>query len=380
MKVFCLIAVLATVSASFHLACHDHFEAFKEKHRVTYEDDAEHLKRRDIFCARMKEVDDLNAKAPGKNVFGVTKFSDRTFEEFSVLLGRKGRATPVSEEKLKQTRPLTGKKHHKLSATTSGTVDWTASGMTTPVKNQGQCGSCWAHSVTEQIESEFMLAGNAPWPFSVQQVTSCVKKCFGCGGGDTPAGYEYIMSLPKGQGLGSDSFAPYVQSMTEQCLGKRCTEDCDNIDLKTLETKSSLTGYYATVDDYSYAVEGCTDGCASQNMTGLAAAIAEHGPASICVNAANWASYAGNGAVMTVDQCGGFGYDDLDHCVQLTGYNADADTPYWMVRNSWSTDWGNDGYIYLEFSDNANPCGIADEATFVQLGSTKGERKDGGGM
>ena len=364
-----LIAVVAAavVSASFHLNCHEHFEEFKTKHLVQYADENEHAKRKAIFCDRMKEVDELNAKAPGKPAaFGVTKFSARTFEEFSVLLGRKGHATPVSEEKLKQTRPLTGKKHSKLQGT-SGTVDWTAAGMTTPVKNQGQCGSCWAHSATEQIESEFMLSGEAPLEFSVQQVTSCVKKCFGCGGGDTPAAYDYIKSLPKGQGLGSDAFAPYVQSMTQQCLGKRCTEDCGKIDLSTLETQSSLTGYYATLEDYSYAVEGCTDGCNNQNMTALASAIAEHGPASICVNAANWASYAGNGAVMTVDQCGGFGFKDLDHCVQLTGYNTDADTPYWMVRNSWSTDWGNDGYIYLEFADNANPCGIADEATFVQI-------------
>ena len=66
---------------------------------------------------------------------------------------------------------------------------------TLPYPNQpciGQCGSCWAHSVTEQIESEWMLAGNAMWEFSVQQVNSCVRKCFGCGGGDTPAGYEYV--------------------------------------------------------------------------------------------------------------------------------------------------------------------------------------------
>ena len=371
------IVAVSVISASFHSNCDEHFENFKAKHRVKYADENEHAKRKGIFCARMREVDELNAMEPNRPpAFGVTKFSDRTAEEFSVLLGRKGHATPVSEEKLKQTRPLTGKKHSKLEGiSTSGTVDWTEAGMTTPVKNQGQCGSCWAHSATEQIESEFMLNGNAPWPFSVQQVTSCTRNCFGCGGGDTPAAYEYLKGLPQGEGLGSDSFAPYIQSMTDQCLGKRCTEDCDKIDLSTLKTKSSLTGYYATVEDYSYAVEGCTDSCANQNMTALAAAIAEHGPASICVNAAKWSNYAGNGAVMTVSQCGGFAYDDLDHCVQLTGYNADAETPYWMVRNSWSTDWGNDGYIYLEFADNANPCGIADEATFVQLGESKGEDK-----
>ena len=122
----------------------------------------------------MREVDELNAK--GNAVFGVTKFSDRTFEEFSVLLGRKGRATvPEGAEIKKSVYEATGEKHDALKGLKTGTVDWTAAGYVTPVKNQGQCGSCWAHSATEQIESEFMLAGNAMWELSVQQVTSVSK-------------------------------------------------------------------------------------------------------------------------------------------------------------------------------------------------------------
>lgn len=377
MKIVVSLILVSSAVASFFERCEHHFEEFKGKHRVQYPDGSEHEKRKGIFCERMREVDELNAR--GNAVFGVTKFSDRTHEEFRVLLGRKGRAAVPEGSEIKQAvYESSGDKHEALKSLQSGTVDWTAAGYVTPVKNQGQCGSCWAHSAAEQIESEFMLLGNSMWEFSVQQINSCVKNCFGCGGGDTPAAYDYLKGLPSGEGLGSAAFAPYIQSMTEQCLGKRCTESCDAIDLDTLKTKSSLTGYYATVDDYTYATPGCTDTCASQNMTGLASSIASHGPASICVNAANWASYTGG--VMTVDQCGGYAYNDLDHCVQLTGYNADAETPYWMVRNSWSTDWGNDGYIYLEFADNANPCGIANEATFVTLGSAKGEDKNGGGM
>ena len=96
---------------------------------------------------------------------------------------------------------------------------------------------------------------------------------------------------------------------------------------------------------------------------------------NVCVNAANWASYTGG--VMTSAQCGGFAYGDLDHCVQLTGYNSDEG--YWAVRNSWSTDWGIDGYIRLEMADGVNPCGIANEATMTVLGDAKGDDKHGGG-
>ena len=72
--IFLVMAVLAVVSASFHEKCHEHFESFKTKHRVRYADDQEHGRRREIFCDRMREVDELNAK--GNPVFGVTKFSD----------------------------------------------------------------------------------------------------------------------------------------------------------------------------------------------------------------------------------------------------------------------------------------------------------------
>ena len=64
--------------------------------------------------------------------------------------------------------------------------------------------------------------------------------------------------------------------------------------------------------------------------------------------------------------CGGHGWDDLDHCVQVVGYNASAPQPYWIVRNQWDTVWGDDGYIYLEMSEN-NTCGIADIATFATV-------------
>ncbi len=331
----------------------------------------EHSKRRSIFCDNMKRVDELNAQGT-QSVYGVTKYSDRTHEEISVLLGRKGKASsPSTERNIRSPSNGKGNKHYSSSSTL---VDWTAAGMVTPVKNQGQCGSCWAHSVTEQIESEWMLAGNAMWEFSVQQVNSCVKKCFGCGGGDTPAGYEYLMGLPKDAGLGSQAWGPYIQSMTEACSGPRCTESCKDLPIEEIETNSRLTGPFATVTGYDYAVPACTGACNAQNMTLLAQNIASHGPASICVNANTWTNYQGGGAVMTTAQCGGFAYDDLDHCVQLTGFNAEANPPYWIVRNSWATDWGNNGYIYLQF-DDTNPCGIANEATFVNLGNANVDKE-----
>ena len=71
------------------------------------------------------------------------------------------------------------------------------------------------------------------------------------------------------------------------------------------------------------------------------------------------------GGVLTQAACGAFSYRSVDHCVQLTGYNATAAVPYWTVKNSWATNWGEDGYIRLEYP--LNTCALADEATFAVL-------------
>merc|ERR1711977_433949 len=85
----------------------------------------------------------------------------------------------------------------------------------------------------------------------------------------------------------------------------------------------------------------------------------EHTPVSICVNAGTWNDYTGG--VLTSAACGPMGAMYQDHCVMAVGLNSTAPTPYWIVRNSWSSTWGEEGYIYLEMAKNT--CGLADDAT-----------------
>ena len=116
-----------------------------------------------------------------------------------------------------------------------------------------------------------------------------------------------------------------------------------------------------TVTNWSYAVPPCDGACNGQNENLLLTQLYSIGPVSICVNAAPWQFYTG-GIMKT--GCG-HAASDLDHCVQLTGFDKTASPGYWIVRNSWNTDWGLEGFIWLQMGSNL--CGVADEATVVQV-------------
>jgi len=198
---------------------------------------------------------------------------------------------------------------------------------------------------------------------SPQQIASCTPDsgpygCAGCNGGFTEGAYEYLKT--GAPGLANSFYIPYEQSMTEQTATMACpTEKVEQIN----GTFEQLSGGFAKVTGYHYAVAPCTQGaCTHQNLEGLAAAL-EETPISVCVNAGNWDDYVGG--VMTSAACGDMGADYQDHCVMATGFNTNATTPYWIVRNSWSSTWGEYGYIYLEMAKNT--CGLADDATIPDV-------------
>merc|ERR1712048_140613 len=224
----------------------------------------------------------------------------------------------------------------------------------------GQCGSCWAFSATEAIESQMILStgGKFAVELSPQQIASCTPAtgqygCEGCNGGFTWGAYEYVKSVA---GLANSFYIPYEQSLTESTATKKC------MTLKVAEIdgpNQQLTGGFAQVTGYTYATPACTSGaCANQDLDKLAAAL-EETPVSVCVNAGAWNDYTGG--VLTSAACGSMAADEQDHCVMATGFNTTAPTPYWIVRNSWSSTWGEEGYIYLEMAENT--CGLADDAT-----------------
>lgn len=268
-------------------------------------------------------------------VFGITKFSDLSGDEFAATrLGFK----PVEDRDNVNVLTL-----EDLPAAPDA-VDWRPKGAVTSVKDQGQCGSCWAFSTTEEIESQVFMATGALPTLSTQQIISCDKgQDQGCDGGDTVTAYKYVQ---KAGGL--DTGADYPDKSHKSGNTGKCTWD--------KKVAAKVTGF-------TYATKPCNSGaCKNQDEDALAAALAAKGPVSICVNAAGngWQSYKRG---VFSKKCSGAS-SKLDHCVQLVGYDKSGATPYWIVRNSWNTDWGIDGYMHLEMGKNL--CGVADEATIVQ--------------
>jgi C1A family cysteine protease len=228
-----------------------------------------------------------------------------------------------------------------MRAAAPAKLDWTeTAGAVSAVKDQGQCGSCWAFSATEGVESGvFMTDGKAPPALSPQQITSCDTVDGGCNGGDLPSAWDYVETAG---GLDTNSDYPYTSATGNSGTCKSHTN-------------------VVSVTDYKYAVPPCNGGsCSSQDEDGLKAALNSFGPLSVCVNAQTFNSYYGG--VIASGSCSG-AYNQLDHCVQLVGYDTTASTPFWKVKNSWAADWGEAGYIRLPMGENS--CGIADEAMYV---------------
>lgn len=222
-------------------------------------------------------------------------------------------------------------------------LDWSAKGALTPVKNQGKCNSCWAFSTIETVESAVFLANGKLMELSTEELITCDKVSDGgCMQGNTFSAVEYLEK----NGVATEADYPAGRSMNTTA---ECTWDRKVSNVK--------------VSDYAYVVPECYDGdCSDQvDEDTLAAALATYGPLSICIDATNWLDY--KGGVLGEDKCTAM-FSDIDHCVQLVGYDKKAAVPYWKIRNSWGDDWGEEGFIRIPFK-KGNACCVGCEAIAV---------------
>ena len=283
----------AKTSASLVVSTAARWAAFKRTFDRVYAA-GEEAKRFAIFSANMADAD---AKSTSTLSFGATKFSDLTAKEFKALLNY--RAVPGAHAALPEVAAESYLAAPEANVTQR---DWRGN-LTTPVKDQGQCGSCWAFSATEQIESMWLKKdkGKAV-PLSAQQITSCDTADLGCNGGDTPTAYESV--IKKG-GIMSEKEYPYTSGN-----GK--------------SGKCKFEKGKAVVDIKSYAKVGKKKEGAMQAYVGGTA------PLSICVDATEWQTY--RSGVMTAKHCCKKKCE-LDHCVQIIGFETKGSEPYWLIRN-----------------------------------------------
>jgi len=294
------------------------FQAYKAQYNKVYSSPTEEALRFENFKLSMDRIKSRNANSDSP-VFGLTKFSDLSTEEFkSTLLGYI-RPEQDADVGVLPTSPITAPQ----------TWDWRTQNKVTPVKDQGQCGSCWAFSVTENIESMYCVKNNIDCttfpPLAPQEIVDCDTTDQGCNGGDPPTAYAFVMSEG---GMEDESDYPYTAA--------------DG----TCNFQSNLVK--VTISNWQYATSNSDETTMQNNLVSW-------GPLSICVDAEPWQDYTGG--VMMASDCS----TSLDHCVQLVGYDMTQSTPFWIVRNSWGSDWGENGYIRLQYGQDT--CGCADEAT-----------------
>jgi C1A family cysteine protease len=308
------------------------FSEFQSKYTRSYasQDEREHRFR--IFSDNMKKSADLERLNPNAR-FGMNQFSDLSHEEFSSKY-----LMSVDFSKYVAPKPLdlTLEQHAKVEGCSPDPTnfDWFACGACTPIYNQGQCGSCWAFSATETIESYLFLGGQALQSLAVEQIVSCdtAGEDQGCGGGFPTGAYSYVESAG---GIEPYNDYPYIAEGGE--AGSCNFNSADIVaDVTSYNTVSGETGLYKQMSSQS------------------------GGPVSVCVDASSWQNYEGG----VLSSCG----TDVDHCVQATGYaNYGESGAYWIVRNSWGASWGQAGFIWIEIGQDL--CAIGDYATVVAASS-----------
>lgn len=246
-----------------------------------------------------------NADKTQTHTLGVTQFSDLTQEEFV----SKYLTTKVNEK-------FTDVSHSRTATPSNGDIDWVASGKVSKVKNQGQCGSCWAFSATAAMESAFLIAGQSVL-LSEQQLVDCSRAYGnqGCSGGWMDSAFKYVID----HGIANEAEYPYV------ARNQNCGKDGG---------ASKISGF---VD-----VPGC------ENLENALSAR----PVSVAVDASVWSQYRGG----VISSCG----TNVNHGVLLVGSN----DGFWKIKNSWGEGWGENGFVRLA---KGNTCAVCSYPSYPTL-------------
>lgn len=304
------------------------WQVYKSGYGKQYEPVEEKI-RRYIWESNMDYIERHNVEAEqGLHTFtlGMNEYGDMTSSEFvDVMNGYKQNATfNVCKRYSPPTEGMTSRPEY---------VDWRKKGYVTNVKNQGQCGSCWAFSATGSLEGQNFKKTGKLVSLSEKNLMDCSKPegNMGCHGGMMDRAFAYVI---KNNGIDTEDSYPYVPK-EGPCMFKR--------------------------QNVGATAKGCKN-IRSRSEQDLQAAVTSEGPISVAIDASQRSFQLYRHGVYNEWRCSSSSFK-LNHGVLVVGFGRDMATDYWIVKNSWGESWGQGGYIWMSRNKN-NQCGIATEATF----------------
>ncbi|XP_034017029.1 digestive cysteine proteinase 1-like [Thalassophryne amazonica] len=305
----------------------DVFNHFKEKFQRHYRDEMEHEMREHAFVHNLRYVHSKN-RAGLPYALTLNSLSDLTMPELATVRGRKRVTTP------NRGLPFRSELYSRVKVPDS--FDWRLYGAVTPVKDQAICGSCWSFSTTGSIEGALFLKTGSLQVLSQQMLVDCTWGFGndGCDGGEQWRAYEWIM---KHGGIATRETYGAYRGMNGLCH----------------VNSSQLV---ARIESYTNVTSG--------DAEALKMAIFKKGPVAVSIDASHRSFVFYSHGVYYEPACGNT-MKDLDHAVLAVGYGTMKGEPYWLIKNSWSTYWGNDGYILMSMKDNN--CGVTTDPSYVTL-------------
>jgi cathepsin L len=296
-------------------------------------DENEYVIRRDLFEKRVKEINNHNRlRIMRSYTLGVNHMSDWSEEEFRSLLGYH-KAMGIAH---RAASPAVLNDREIDISSLPASVDWrdATPSVVSPVKNQGHCGSCWTFASAQTIESHWALATGRLQELSQQQIAGCTSNPHHCGGtGGCEGGIAQLAfeGVKDAGGIATEWTYPYISYFGTNF-------DC--------VYNASKMGAAAVVSGHV--------NIPSNDYGALMEAVATKGPISISLDASSFHSYEKG----VWDACD-MNSPDINHAVQLVGYGNDVTFgPYWLVRNSWGTDWGENGYIRIRRDTGTQVCAV----------------------
>jgi cathepsin L len=330
MKAFialCLLFVCVYSAPTFNAELDAPWVLFKRTFEKQYASAEEETSRRSIFEDNVALIRNHNLEADiGLHTYtlGLNKFADMTNEEFNKQMNGLDLSLKVN-----------GGDRHTYRAPANvqvpDEVDWRPKGYVTPIKDQGQCGSCWAFSATGSLEGQHFAKTQQLVSLSEQNLVDCSQAYgnMGCNGGLMDSAFRYIKA---NNGIDLEAAYPY--------------------EARTLKCRFDATKVGATDT-------GMVD-VPSQDEAALKSAIATVGPVSVAIDAAHSSFQLYRSGVYNEPACSP---TRLDHGVLAVGYGSQGGQDYYIVKNSWGTSWGNEGYILMS-RNKSNQCGIATMSSY----------------